>query len=74
MSLRMLHTCFDVDEIGLSHPELVELHRDIFSRFDRDGGCAVDLEEFGEEMKEMFMAVADRIGMSKSRSWVYAKL
>ncbi|KAL0919435.1 hypothetical protein M5K25_011529 [Dendrobium thyrsiflorum] len=75
MGLRMLHTCFDVDEIGLSHPDLVELHRDIFSRFDSDGSRAVDLEEFGEEMKEMLIAVADRIGTSKNtRSWIYAKL
>ncbi|KAG0488668.1 hypothetical protein HPP92_007479 [Vanilla planifolia] len=76
LTLRMLDTCFDVDGVDLSHPDLVELHRDIFSRLDRDGSrTAVDLEEFGDEMSEMLMAVACSLGLPKTKwTWPFAKL
>ncbi|KAH0460887.1 hypothetical protein IEQ34_008462 [Dendrobium chrysotoxum] len=61
ISLKILKTSLDVDGIALSHVELKELRRDIFTRFDRDGSMMVDLEEFQEEMREMIVAVANSL-------------
>ncbi|PKA60346.1 hypothetical protein AXF42_Ash008405 [Apostasia shenzhenica] len=70
MSLKVLQASFDVAGTGLSHRFLVELHRDIFARFDRDGSRAtVDLEEFEDEMKEMLMAVAGFLSEGSENKW-----
>ncbi|PKU80503.1 hypothetical protein MA16_Dca026793 [Dendrobium catenatum] len=67
ISLKILKTSLDIDGIALSDVELKELRRDIFTRFDRDGGRMVDLEEFQEEMREMLVAVANSLSLSKAR-------
>ncbi|PKA48856.1 hypothetical protein AXF42_Ash016372 [Apostasia shenzhenica] len=66
MSLEMLRACFGVTAgVALSHEQLVELHRDVFAQLDRDGRRMVDLREFGEEMREMLLAVACDMPVSK---------
>ncbi|XP_044393283.1 uncharacterized protein [Triticum aestivum] len=62
MSLRVLEKHFGVDEAGAMDDELAGLYRCLFARFDRDGDCAVDREEFWAEMKEVMLAVANELG------------
>ncbi|KAJ0987009.1 hypothetical protein J5N97_005365 [Dioscorea zingiberensis] len=62
LSLRVIETHFGVDNIGLSHEELVQVYGSLFSRFDHNGDGTVDLEEFRAEMKEMMLAVANGLG------------
>nr|XP_010913186.1 uncharacterized protein LOC105038948 [Elaeis guineensis] len=62
MSLRVLETHFGMDEVKLSHDELVQLYHGLFARFDHDGNGAVDLEEFRAEMREVMLAVANGLG------------
>ncbi|KAI3448951.1 hypothetical protein Pfo_005616 [Paulownia fortunei] len=60
-SLRLIETHFGVD-VPTPAEELAKLHDSVFEKFDCDNSGTVDQEEFGNEMRNILLAIADGIG------------
>jgi hypothetical protein len=62
MSLCVLEKHFGMDEATVDPNKLAGLYQGLFARFNRDGSGKVDRHEFRAEMKEVMLAMANRLG------------
>lgn len=60
-SMRLIETDFGVDT-ATPPEELTKLYDSIFAKFDCDGSGTVDQKEFGDEMRNILLAIADGLG------------
>lgn len=62
-SMRLIETHFGVD-VATPAEELTKLYDSIFEKFDLDRSGTVDHKEFGDELRNILLAIADGLGSS----------